>query len=49
MEITSLSLERKGGEPGGARTHDHMIKSHVLYQLSYRPITVDLFDRRALD
>jgi hypothetical protein len=25
------------GEPGGTRTRDHMIKSHVLYQLSYRP------------
>ena len=23
------------GEPGGIRTHDPMIKSHVLYQLSY--------------
>jgi hypothetical protein len=23
------------GEPGGARTHDPVIKSHVLYQLSY--------------
>jgi hypothetical protein len=23
------------GEPGGTRTHDPMIKSHVLYQLSY--------------
>ncbi len=23
------------GERGGTRTHDHMIKSHVLYQLSY--------------
>ncbi|MDB5365011.1 MAG: hypothetical protein JWM77_938, partial [Rhodospirillales bacterium] len=23
------------GDPGGTRTHDPMIKSHVLYQLSY--------------
>ena len=23
------------GEPGGIRTHDPMIKSHVLYRLSY--------------
>jgi hypothetical protein len=27
------------GDPGGARTRDHMLKRHVLYQLSYR-ITV---------
>ena len=25
------------GEPGGDRTHDHLIKSQMLYQLSYRP------------
>ncbi len=25
----------KNGEPGGIRTHDPMIKSHVLYRLSY--------------
>ena len=24
------------GEPGGGRTRDHLIKSQVLYQLSYR-------------
>ena len=24
------------GEPGGTRTHDPVIKSHVLYRLSYR-------------
>jgi hypothetical protein len=29
------------GEPGGARTRDHRIKSAMLYQLSYRP-NVDL-------
>ncbi len=23
------------GDPGGIRTHDHSIKSRVLYQLSY--------------
>jgi hypothetical protein len=27
----------KDGEPGGARTRDHRIKSAMLYQLSYRP------------
>src|SRR5271166_5572855 len=27
----------KSGEPGGARTRDHRIKSAMLYQLSYRP------------
>jgi hypothetical protein len=26
-----------GGEPGGTRTRDPVIKSHMLYQLSYRP------------
>jgi hypothetical protein len=25
------------GDPGGARTRDHRIKSAMLYQLSYRP------------
>ncbi len=34
----SNSEDDANGEPGGARTRDHMIKSHVLYQLSYRPI-----------
>ena len=28
-------LGRIRGEPGGTRTRDPMIKSHVLYQLSY--------------
>ena len=32
-----IYILRQFGEPGGARTRDHMIKSHVLYQLSYRP------------
>ena len=27
----------ENGEPGGDRTHDHLIKSQMLYQLSYRP------------
>ena len=31
---------KKVGEPGGARTHDHKIKSLVLYRLSYRPAKV---------
>ena len=29
-----------GGDPGGARTHDPMIKSHLLYQLSHGVIVV---------
>ena len=28
--------KRKFGDPGGARTHDPLIKSQMLYQLSYR-------------
>ena len=27
------------GEPGGTRTRDHRIKSAMLYQLSYRPMS----------
>jgi hypothetical protein len=35
---TSKTLREKNfGEPGGARTRDHRIKSAMLYQLSYRP------------
>ena len=30
-----LQVIEKIGERGGTRTHDPMIKSHVLYQLSY--------------
>lgn len=30
-----LGAATDAGEPGGTRTHDPMIKSHVLYQLSY--------------
>jgi hypothetical protein len=26
------------GEPGGTRTRDPLIKSQMLYQLSYRPL-----------
>ncbi len=29
------------GEPGGIRTHDKLIKSQLLYQLSYGPIVSD--------
>ena len=32
-----MILEKLFGEPGGARTRDHRIKSAMLYQLSYRP------------
>ena len=32
------------GEPGGARTRDHRIKSAMLYQLSYRPNAFKLGD-----
>ena len=28
--------EGKSGAPGGIRTHDQLIKSQLLYQLSYR-------------
>ena len=31
-----LSAIENNGEPGGARTRDHRIKSAMLYQLSYR-------------
>ncbi len=33
------------GEPGGARTRDHRIKSAMLYQLSYR-LSLDWFMKR---
>ena len=32
---TANSLLFSSGEPGGTRTRDPMIKSHVLYRLSY--------------
>ncbi len=32
-----LNHQLVDGEPGGARTRDHRIKSAMLYQLSYRP------------
>ena len=31
------------GDPGEARTHDPVIKSHLLYQLSYRVIVYESF------
>ncbi len=37
--ISPLILKELNGEPGGARTRDHRIKSAMLYQLSYRPST----------
>ncbi len=30
--------------PGGARTHDPLIKSQLLYQLSYRNVTHSSFN-----
>lgn len=36
-EIHYKSLE-KTGDRGGIRTHDHLIKSQVLYRLSYAVI-----------
>ncbi len=32
-----LDIKRKSGEPVGIRTRDLLIKSQLLYQLSYRP------------
>ena len=37
---------RKYGEPGGARTRDHRIKSAMLYQLSYRLSCADVGTRQ---
>jgi hypothetical protein len=34
-----VTEHENNGEPGGTRTRDHRIKSAMLYQLSYRPIT----------
>ena len=31
----------KKSEPAGARTQDPVIKSHMLYQLSYRPVKTE--------
>ncbi len=31
-----MNCFENSGEPGGARTRDHRIKSAMLYQLSYR-------------
>ncbi len=36
MSSTVPQPIEKIGEPGGNRTHDPVIKSHVLYRLSYR-------------
>src|SRR5437588_390856 len=33
-----MLLKYLSGEPGGTRTRDPVIKSHMLYQLSYRPL-----------
>ena len=30
-----MAIDNKNGERGGTRTHDHLIKSQVLYHLSY--------------
>jgi hypothetical protein len=35
-----ICMVRDVGDPGGARTRDHMLKRHVLYQLSYRITSV---------
>ena len=35
------------GEPGGTRTRDPLIKSQMLYQLSYRPICVALPEKHS--
>jgi hypothetical protein len=34
-DAADATVQAEAGEPGGARTHDHLIKSQVLYQLSY--------------
>jgi hypothetical protein len=36
----TIYLIENNGEPGGARTRDHRIKSAMLYQLSYRLLGV---------
>ncbi len=33
--VERLRISRKTGDRGGIRTHDHLIKSQVLYRLSY--------------
>ena len=37
----------KNGAPGGIRTHDQLIKSQLLYQLSYRGNRTGTFYGRA--
>ena len=38
--ILLLILKELFGEPGGTRTRDPLIKSQMLYQLSYRPLGI---------
>ena len=38
MSLDPKIKARLTGDPGEARTHDPVIKSHLLYQLSYRVI-----------
>ena len=38
VKVIQIRKLLKTGEPGGARTRDHRIKSAMLYQLSYRPV-----------
>ena len=42
-------LPRNQSDPGGVRTHDHRIKSPVLYQLSYRVKNKNPLSRVELD
>src|SRR5271167_2882551 len=35
---------KRNGAPGGIRTHDQLIKSQLLYQLSYRGNRLDLIE-----
>ena len=37
--LPSHKPERAAGEPGGTRTRDPVLKRHMLYHLSYRPIS----------
>ena len=37
IQLVRVMFTVESGEPGGARTRDHRIKSAMLYQLSYRP------------
>ena len=33
-----IQIKKKNGTPGGNRTHDHLIRSQMLYPLSYRGV-----------